>query len=242
MIQLIMKRTPIRYLLVLFILCMAFVPPVQVSVFNLEDIPREVRQSAEAGDSESLYQMGCLLFDNAFCREDVNAHLVEDEEALALAMRYLEMAAMNGHPEANALLGDLYSGSFNLIRADTRKSIFFYKNAIDAGHMESFSKLASIYYVHNEFKKAMDTCRAGLKKKDNAHKKEIFRVLSYIYENGKSGYADIKKAYACNKIILLLDPKAFVVDIISKEMTDEEKKDAEKIVTLWKETQIFRID
>ena len=88
----------------------------------------------------------------------------------------------------------------------------------------------------------MDTCRAGLKKRDNAHKKEIFDVLSFLYRNGKSGYTDIKKAYACNKIILLLDPKALVIDLVSKKMTDEEKKDAEKIVTLWKETQIFHID
>lgn len=182
------------------------------------------------------------FFENAFSHVDIFAHLVEDEEALALAMRYLEMAAMNGHPEANAMLGDLYSGSVNLIKKDTKKVISFYKKAIDAGHMASFSKLASTYYFQNEFKKAMDTCRAGLKKRDNAHKKEIFDVLSFLYRNGKSGYTDIKKAYACNKIILLLDPKALVIDLVSKKMTDEEKKDAEKIVTLWKETQIFHID
>lgn len=232
-----------RYLPVLLcLLCMAVVPPVQVCAFNMEDIPRELRQSAEAGNSESLYQMGCLFFENAFSHVDIFAHLVEDEEALALAMRYLEMAAMNGHPEANAMLGDLYSGSVNLIKKDTKKVISFYKKAIDAGHMASFSKLASTYYFQNEFKKAMDTCRAGLKKRDNAHKKEIFDVLSSLYRNGKSGYTNIKKAYACNKIILLLDPKALVIDLVSKKMTDEEKKDAEKIVTLWKETQIFHID
>lgn len=232
-----------RYLSALLcLLCTAFLPPVQVRAFNMEDIPRELRQSAEMGNSESLYQMGCLFFENAFSHVDIFAHLVEDEEALALAMRYLEMAAMNGHPEANAMLGELYSGSVNLIKRDTRKVVFFYKKAIDAGHMASFSKLAWTYYIQNEFKKAMDTCRAGLKKRDNAHKKEIFVLLSHIYGNGKSGYADIKKAYACNKIILLLDPKARVIDFVSKEMTDEEKKDAEKIVTLWKETQIFHID
>lgn len=232
-----------RYLPVfLCLLCMAFVPPVQVRAFNKEDIPRELRKSAEAGNSESLYQMGCLFFENAFSHVDIFAHLVEDEESLALAMRYLEMAAMNRHPEANAMLGDLYSGSVNLIKRDTRKAIFFYKEAIDSGHMASFSKLASTYYVQNEFKKAMDTCREGLKKIDNAHKKGIFTVLSHIYGDGKSEYADIKKAYACNKIILLLDPKALVIDIVSKKMTSEEKMDAEKIVTSWKETQIFHID
>lgn len=115
-----------RYLPVLLcLLCMAFVPPVQVRAFNMEDIPRELRQSAEMGNSESLFQMGCLFFEHAFSHVDIFAHLVEDEEALALAMRYLEIAAMNGHPEANAMLGELYSGSVNLIKRDTRKAVFF---------------------------------------------------------------------------------------------------------------------
>lgn len=224
----------------LFIFSAVFVLffPCEGKVSPLENISSELRASAKTGNIESIFQIGVTLFEGAFDEVDAYQHLVTNEESMALAMSYLKEAASKGHPKANGMLGSLYFDHCDLVKRDIKKAISFYKKAIYLGDMESVSKLAFIYYYIKKYKESIFICKTNMAK-SGEYKKDIFSILSLIYEDTKSGYKNFVKSYACKKIILSLDPKYRPIYFFEKEMTEGQKVEAEEIVRQWIKTGIF---
>lgn len=213
---------------------------------NLYNIPHDLIEKANNGDSESLYRVGFdYYWDAAFAEVDAYAHLVSDEEAFALAMRYLKKAADKNHIIACVELGGIYEGAIDLVKKDLKKSLYYYMKAAKAGNVRAMSSLAYIYYSEEEFDKALNICKEIVEKqipnKPIDYIKNSFFLLCCIYTDNKSGHMDIVKAYACEKIIILLDPSARGVNAknIYAKMTESDKESAEAIVKKWINTKQF---
>lgn len=88
-------------------------------LINLKDL-------ADAGDTEACYKLGCLLMDNP------NPSLIELQNAAV----YLRKAATTGNSDAQYRCGVILEKGLGY-PPDPRKAVYFYKQAADQGHTEA---------------------------------------------------------------------------------------------------------
>lgn len=204
---------------------------------DFHPIPSALKASAEAGDSESLYKLGCIYMDAAFDNVDEYCHLVIEPDDLALAMYYLMKAAKKGHAKANADLGSYYNGTTDLIYEDKKKSLYYYQRAVMLGYNNAMPNLAFIYYHDGQIEKSLNLCKQILSTNsiDVYGILDTLQILSYIYSDTE--YADISKLYACYIIMSNITPfgnyEASLAEEIYLQMNNTEKLYAKKIIQHW---------
>ena len=179
--------------------------------FSVEDNLPRLKQIAENGSSTAQARMSWLLDDNPF-RQEPSQEQIED------AIRYLKMAAQQGHAEAMISLADrLYEG--NGIPQDKSKAANWFRLIIDYHYGHSYTptimlNLAKILYegdgVLQDKTEAMQLYKQLEQRHDDV---KVRSILAKMLEEGDDiPQSKTKAAQLYEQVIAKNDP--FVIDTV----------------------------
>lgn len=138
----------------------------------------ELRTRAEAGDPKSQTLLGHECFDS---------------EDYAEATKWYLAAALQGHAEAQASLGDVYCHGAKEFQ-NYKEAVKWYKKAADQGYPQGEKALGDMYYdglgVTQDRKKALSCFQTAAEKGDS----EAQYSVGYCYEFGESCRKDVETA------------------------------------------------
>jgi len=233
--------TKILYRIALVIIFIFFAQYTYAYDSNPYGIPGKLLLEANNGDPDALYKTAKYYFDASSC-EDACATLTCNEEAHVLGMQALKRAAEKGHKEANAHLGWLYYVGADLINIDHKKAIYYSERGAKSGDINSMCTLAGVYQKDGNFKKAFYWYKQATMGEPHNNMdidclRSSFFSLGDMYEKGIGTSIDKVNAYAYKKIIIMLDKtweRIIDTKTIYSDMTEAEKRDAERIIYKWR--------
>lgn len=101
-----------------------------------------ITKAAQAGDPTAAHNLAFMLFETPVLSD-------KDSTAVKEALEYLKKSAESGLPQAQTLLGDLYSGSVEglppeVLTVDTAKAVSLYEKAILQGFNDAELRLLNL--------------------------------------------------------------------------------------------------
>ncbi|OAD19538.1 TPR repeat-containing protein [Candidatus Thiomargarita nelsonii] len=118
------------------------------------------------------------------------AKVYYDKKDFTQAAPWLEKAAVQGHADAQSLLGSMYLIGRGVSR-DTAQAIHWLKKAADQGHAEAQSLLGAIYLVEKDFAQAYH----WLQKSAEQGLADAQYLLGAMYYEGKGVAQNTARAY-----------------------------------------------
>lgn len=109
---------------------------------NRDSAIHYIRMAADAGDPTAAHNLAFMLFESP----EIS---VSDSVLVKKALSYLQQAADAGLPQAQSLLGDIYSGAVQslpegIVSRDTTKAIALYEEAIARGFNDAELRLLNM--------------------------------------------------------------------------------------------------